>query len=67
MCSSDLDHDKTVKALLSVEEELYKKNPKKVIKMKIDAMNNAVKNLDFETAALIRDEIRALERSKQSG
>jgi len=54
-------HEKAVSTLLSIDRELYKKNPKGVIKDKKLAMEKAVKILDFETAAIIRDEIRALE------
>lgn len=57
------DHLETVHTLLTVDLELYKKNPKKVIKDKQRQMNEAVAILDFETAAIIRDEIRALEES----
>jgi len=55
------NHEKAVSTLLSIDRELYKKNPKKVIKDKKLGMERAVKILDFETAAIIRDEIRALE------
>lgn len=54
-------HDETVDELLKVDAELYKKNPKKVIKEKKRLMEEAVSILDFETAAIIRDEIRYLE------
>lgn len=54
-------HIETVDTLLTIDRELYKKNPKKVIKEKTRQMNEAVKILDFETAAILRDEIRALE------
>lgn len=54
------EHTKAVGTLLSVDRELYKKNPKKVIALKERQMNAAVKILDFETAAIIRDEIKAL-------
>ena len=57
------DHDETVGTLLMVDLELYKKNPRKVITEKRRQMNEAVAILDFETAAIIRDEIRALEES----
>ena len=57
------DHDETVGTLLKVDLELYKKNPRKVITEKRRQMNEAVAILDFETAAIIRDEIRALEES----
>jgi len=55
------EHQETVDTLLTVDMELYKKNPKKVIKEKRRQMDDAVKILDFETAAILRDEIRALE------
>lgn len=58
------EHDKTVETLLSVDVELYRKNPKKVIKEKRAQMEAAVQVLDFETAALLRDEIQALENLK---
>jgi excinuclease ABC subunit B len=54
------EHTKTVGALLSVDAELYKKNPKKLITQKEKQMNAAAKILDFETAAILRDEIKAL-------
>jgi len=37
--------------------DLYIRNPKKVIKEKRQQMEDAVSILDFETAAIIRDEI----------
>lgn len=55
------EHREAVDTLLVVDRELYKKNPKKIIKEKEKEMNEAVKILDFETAALLRDEIRALQ------
>lgn len=57
------EHKKIVNALLTIDAELYKDNPKKVIKEKLNQMEEAVKILDFETAAIIRDEIKALEES----
>lgn len=54
-------HDQTVDKLLSVDLELYKRNPKKVLKDKRRQMEEAVAILDFETAAIIRDEIKYLE------
>ena len=60
------EHDQTVQTLLAVDQELYKKNPKKVIKEKRRQMEEAVALLDFETAAIIRDEIKALEGSGAS-
>lgn len=55
------EREETIETLLAVDRELYKKNPKKVIKEKRHQMEEAVKILDFETAAILRDEIRALE------
>ena len=57
------EHDETVDTLLKVDMELYKKNPKKVIKEKRRQMEEAVAILDFETAAILRDEIKVLEDS----
>ncbi|OGG41807.1 excinuclease ABC subunit B [Candidatus Kaiserbacteria bacterium RIFCSPHIGHO2_01_FULL_46_22] len=56
-------HDETVHTLLTVDMDLFKKNPKKVLKEKRQQMNEAVSLLDFETAAIIRDEIKVLEES----
>ncbi len=60
--SMESEHQKTVKTLLQFDMERYQKNPQKVIKEKEKQMKAAVKELDFETAALIRDEIRELLR-----
>ena len=55
------DHQKAVAEVAKIEQESYQKNPKKFIADKRAQMAEAVKLLDFETAALIRDEIAALE------
>ncbi len=55
------EHEKAVNTLLTIDKELYKKNPKKILKEKQRQMGEAVKILDFETAAILRDEIRVLE------
>ena len=55
-------HIKTVNNLLKVEKNKYYKNPESFIKNKKQLIEEAVKRLDFETAALIRDEIFELER-----
>lgn len=55
------EHDETVDELLKVDMELFKKNPEKVLKEKRRQMEEAVAILDFETAAIIRDEIAYLE------
>lgn len=54
------EHEKTVGALLIVDAELFKKSPKLFLKEQRARMAAAVAQLDFETAALIRDEIHAL-------
>lgn len=55
------EHDKAVGALIALDQQEFKNNPQVVIKEKTKEMNEAVKVLDFETAALLRDEIKALE------
>ena len=59
------EHDKAVDTLLTVDRALYEKNPKKVIKEKRRQMEEAVAQLDFETAAILRDEIYALETTSK--
>lgn len=54
------EHKKSVEFELSIDEKLFKKNPNKLIKLKEKQMTEAVKILDFETAATLRDEIVAL-------
>ncbi len=54
------EHGKAVNVLLDVDKDLYAKNPKKFIAEKRNQMAEAVKNLDFETAAILRDEIYTL-------
>ncbi|MBP6926278.1 MAG: excinuclease ABC subunit UvrB [Candidatus Pacebacteria bacterium] len=74
--SMDSDHDKAVRAELemdlsvigSIETSQFGKKGKKgkkhpleeLIKMKEDQMKEAVKSLDFETAAILRDELKIL-------
>lgn len=54
------EHQKTVRELLRLDNSKLEKNPEKLIKEKEKQMNDAVKVLDFETAAIIRDEIKAI-------
>jgi len=58
------EHDETVDTLLKIDVELFKKNPQKVLKEKRRQMEAAVAMLDFETAAIVRDEIKYLEAMK---
>lgn len=55
------EHDKTVHELLTLDSKLYQEDPAAFLKDKRQQMNEAVENLDFETAAILRDEIYALE------
>ncbi|MBX4181548.1 excinuclease ABC subunit UvrB [Candidatus Parcubacteria bacterium] len=55
------EHHQAVDLLLETDSKLFAKNPKRLIKMKKQEMTDAVKNLDFESAAILRDEIRVLE------
>jgi len=56
------EHGKVVNLLLETDQKLFAKSPKKVIKAKAREMEEAVKNLDFESAAILRDEIKALQK-----
>jgi excinuclease ABC subunit B len=55
-------HDKAVHALAEVDKQAYEKNPKKLIAEKTRQMHAAVERLDFETAAILRDEIKELQK-----
>ena len=57
------EHDETVDTLLKVDMALFKENPKQVLTDKRQQMADAVALLDFETAAILRDEIKVLEAS----
>lgn len=54
-------HDQAIDVLLKVDVELFKKSPLKTLKEKRRQMQEAVAILDFETAAIIRDELKVLE------
>ncbi len=56
------EHQKTVDTLVQFDQKMFVKDPKKLITQKEKQMNAAVKILDFETAALLRDEIAELEK-----
>ena len=55
------EHQKTVDELLVLDKLAYKDDPEAFIEAKRAEMAEAVEKLDFETAALIRDEIYELE------
>jgi len=57
------DRDRAIQSMLAVElKDKKPKEVKKLIKDKNKQMSQAVKELDFETAAILRDEIRELEK-----
>jgi len=53
-------HDKAVSDELSLDAKVFAKNPDKLLKLKEKQMKEAVKILDFETAAILRDELEVL-------
>jgi excinuclease ABC subunit B len=63
-------HDKAVNAELALDIEIFEKATKKgkkgvyekIVKIKEKEMQKAVKELDFETAAILRDEIGVLRK-----
>lgn len=55
------EHQKTVAGLLELDKRLYEEDPDAFLKDKRAQMADAVEALDFETAAILRDEIYALE------
>ncbi len=56
------EHAKTVSTLLEIDKKLFDKDPAKLIKQKERQMESSVKILDFETAAILRDEIAELQK-----
>ncbi len=59
------DHGKAVDELLAIDKKMIEKDParlSKLISQKEKQMDGAVKILDFETAALLRDEIIELQK-----
>jgi excinuclease ABC subunit B len=58
------EHQKTIDELLTLDRIAYKEDPASFIARKREEMVEAVEKLDFETAALIRDEIYELEGTK---
>ncbi len=53
-------HDRTVRGELEIDIKLFTKHPSKLLKLKERQMSEAVKALDFETAAILRDELKIL-------
>lgn len=56
------EHKKTVDSLINIDMKLFTKDPQKLIKQKEKQMQASVKILDFETAAILRDEILELQK-----
>jgi excinuclease ABC subunit B len=52
--------NKAIHDELEKDKKLFAKNPTKLITLKEKQMKEAVKTLDFETAAILRDELRVL-------
>ncbi|PIV87027.1 excinuclease ABC subunit B, partial [Candidatus Kaiserbacteria bacterium CG17_big_fil_post_rev_8_21_14_2_50_51_7] len=59
------EHQRTIDELLVLDKLAYKDDPKAFIKRKREEMSEAVAQLNFETAALIRDELYKLEGKKR--
>ena len=55
------EHEETVATVLKLEREQYQKAPKRYVREKRKQMEDAVERLDFETAAIIRDQLLLLE------
>ena len=55
------EHQRTIDELMVLDTIAYKDDPETFIKKKREEMAEAVEELDFETAAIIRDEIYKLE------
>jgi len=56
----ETDHMKAVRLNLDIDAQVFIKDPQKLLKLKEKKMSKAVEELDFETAAILRDEITML-------
>ncbi len=61
----NLTQKKTTDSILLLEMDKYNRNPRLFVKEKKEAMERAVERLDFETAAILRDEIQRLQPKKK--
>lgn len=59
------EHDKAVRANVLLDQEIFAKDPEKLIRLKEKEMREAVKILDFESAAILRDELVLLKKKKE--
>lgn len=62
--SIERDREKTIASMTKLDKALYGEDLEKLVEEKRAQMEAAVETLDFETAAIIRDEIRALTGEK---
>lgn len=60
------EHDEAVDTMISVDKKAFEEDPDKLITQKQQEMSEAVKELEFETAAILRDEIAALKKMKKN-
>jgi len=60
------EHAKTVNELIKLDMKRFDENPKALLKEKQQQMSDAVKMLDFETAAILRDEIAVLQEKLEA-
>ena len=58
---------RAVRANLATDMTIFAKDTKRLIKLKESQMGDAVKELDFETAAILRDEIKMLREKMKKG
>lgn len=59
------EEERTANEMMKIDEELSKISPQRLIEQKREQMAEAVKILDFETAAIIRDEIVLIEQKSR--
>jgi len=62
---AEREREKAVASLAYLDSGVYKGDRRKLIREKEKQMNEAVKQLDFETAAILRDEIKFLLEKKK--
>ena len=60
------EHKKTVTTLLALDQKAFDKDPMRLIRQKEKQMNASVKILDFETAAILRDEILEIKKRMEN-
>lgn len=63
--SLEREKTKTIDSMVKIDLSVGGRSISKLIKEKIKQMNEAVAMLDFETAALLRDEIKEIEKYKK--